>query len=480
MANKYHALSIKIWIAYILFIISTIIQLLIAIIVDVQPSDTTFFRYSIKFNFQPDLPWFTLTGLFLFPFVSSYLSSVSYIKDNPSIVEVYGRKSLLHRIKLEFHLGNPEKLDLSKENITAFLSDLAQGEPIGTYENLEMLLAVGIKTDQLIHKTKSKSVKRVFISDSLVPNAYTLRFIPIPILGQDWIILNRNVVEILNQEEIQAVIAHEIGHTKKYDSWINSILFAPRLILSFVWIFLLLKVGIIIFQDPFSVNSFIRLAFLLSIIASFKIVVKSNMKLIEYAHRNSELIADNYAAKIIDPNILMNALIKIGLRGDIINSIEYELKKYEKIIPEIDFEPIITNLLFLIESSELSREKTIGVIQATFNEQVKHYLFNKYKDRMKQDEITELYNKLISKIKESQIELEESLSNKIILLEPILKHANGLLNNDQIYELIKTINESDSYLFWSEFLEIKNKIPKSNLHPSLSSRIQIIYKNYIL
>ena len=48
------------------------------------------------------------------------------------------------------------------------------------------------------------------MSNELVPNAFTMRILPIPKLGQDWIIINRNIIDILNDDEIKAVVAHEI------------------------------------------------------------------------------------------------------------------------------------------------------------------------------------------------------------------------------------------------------------------------------
>ena len=96
------------------------------------------------------------------------------------MVQIIGPDSLLNRVKMEFHLGNPDKIDYSIENIDHFLEDLAVGQPEGTYENLKMLFGIGVMVENLIETTGVKSIKRVYMSNELVPNAFTMRILPIP------------------------------------------------------------------------------------------------------------------------------------------------------------------------------------------------------------------------------------------------------------------------------------------------------------
>ncbi|NHJ31240.1 MAG: M48 family metalloprotease, partial [Asgard group archaeon] len=66
-----------------------------------------------------------------------------------------------------------------------------------------------------------RSVDRIYLTDTSIPNAMTLDVIPLPIIRSSWIVLDANVLEILDEREIKAVISHELGHVKRLDGIVN-------------------------------------------------------------------------------------------------------------------------------------------------------------------------------------------------------------------------------------------------------------------
>ncbi|NHJ39539.1 MAG: M48 family metalloprotease, partial [Asgard group archaeon] len=73
----------------------------------------------------------------------------------------------------------------------------------------------------LAEEYKIKSVRRVYLTDTSIPNALTIDLIPLPFIRSSWIVLDANLIEILDEREIKAVIVHELGHVKHIDGLIN-------------------------------------------------------------------------------------------------------------------------------------------------------------------------------------------------------------------------------------------------------------------
>ncbi|MHA1355846.1 MAG: M48 family metalloprotease, partial [Candidatus Heimdallarchaeota archaeon] len=71
---------------------------------------------------------------------------------------------------------------------------------------------------ELAEDQNIKSIKRIYLTDTSIPNAMTMDVVPIPGIRSTWIVLDANVLEILDEREIKAVISHELGHVKYFDA----------------------------------------------------------------------------------------------------------------------------------------------------------------------------------------------------------------------------------------------------------------------
>ena len=104
---------------------------------------------------------------------------------------------------------------------------LGFAERIAQLENLSSSVLVGPKQMSSIYNSLSEACKildmeepEVYIKQNPVPNAYTLA-----IRGRKpFIVLHSSIVELLSEKELQAVIAHELGHLKcEHSLWITTL-----------------------------------------------------------------------------------------------------------------------------------------------------------------------------------------------------------------------------------------------------------------
>jgi Zn-dependent protease with chaperone function len=111
------------------------------------------------------------------------------------------------------------------ESITRRLLGLA--EKVAQLDNLSSSVLVGPKQMSSIYNSLSVACKildmeepEVYIKQNPVPNAYNLA-----IRGRKpFIVLHSSIVELLTEKELQAVIAHELGHLKcEHSVWITAL-----------------------------------------------------------------------------------------------------------------------------------------------------------------------------------------------------------------------------------------------------------------
>lgn len=479
--NTYLITRIKRFFIVLLIALFDIFQLWIVLHLQIKAGNNNLTGYVFSLSNRINLTTFTIFYLFLSPFLFSYFSITRSARQG--LVEIVGKGSLYHVVNQQFHPGNPEGRELSEENIQVFLNELARGEPPGTLENLNMLLSLGISVSKIIENSGIKSIKRVFISDQDIPNAFTLRILPIPYLGEDWIILNRNVVDILEPDEIKAVVAHEIAHAARKDSWLNSFLSAPKLMIVFGWSIVFFKLIQIIFEEELTGFSFARVFIVFLFLALMIYSVRIMNLMTDYTYRQSEFLADHYAAKFAGSEELVNALIKIGKRAEVMNSIQRELKWLSEKNAPVNLNELMMFTLNAIPVKELSlRNARFNVI----NMYVRNVLLNTFRS-LKINIPPEQFEKMITDSVNSLLELRETEPIKVLqgnLLisdnqQTIDLQKDENLTRPEIKDLTGQLKQSGKQIFENEVLENLGLLPKTRTHPQISSRIIFLYDSLI-
>ncbi|CAD5244996.1 Zinc metallopeptidase [Thermococcus camini] len=154
---------------------------------------------------------------------------------------------------------------------------------------------------------------RVYILDEYIPTAYSFK---------NTIVLSLGLFEVLDQEEILAVAAHELGHIKNGDTRTFPVLAYGRyLMVMFTGILMLLTRSLVISAAS------------LTLLGLYE-VTRANF------HKEREFQADETALRLLDtPMNLKRALeelkyyedLRIGIKSNVLPSIEPSIERKQKV-----------------------------------------------------------------------------------------------------------------------------------------------------
>ena len=143
-----------------------------------------------------------------------------------------------------------------------------------------------------------------FIDDG-APNAFTYGRTK----NDARIVLTRGIFEMLDEEEVKAVVAHELGHARHYDMLFMTVVQLVPLVLYYVYELLLR--GNIGKSDSSSDNNEGGSAAAVGIVAYVLYIICQYIVL--WLSRTREYFADEFSARTTkNPNALASALVKIG------------------------------------------------------------------------------------------------------------------------------------------------------------------------
>ncbi len=480
--TSYTEVKFKRLLPIVIITLFDLLQLYFILKLDVTSNDVGVRGYSFSIRDGFALNTITIAYLIISPLVLSYFGMINNTS-RPGMVQVLGAKSLYQAVNVAFNQGEFKDIEKTEENIQLYFEKIAKGEPIGTISNLTMIYNIGVLISKLIEESGVKSIKRVYMSDKDIPNAFTLRVIPIPFIGQDWIIINRNLVEVLNENEIRAVTAHEIGHAARYDSWLNVFISVPKWIIIFGWSIVFFKMMLIIFEEGLAGFSLYRAVTVFLFFVIIRLLLNIVQSLTDVFRRNSELLADHYAAKLVGSEILVNGLVKIARRADLINSIQGELEYLMHQSTQIHPNAYLMGTLNKIPPSELSIENVRHKI-------VKDYVTLKLKDTFRALRIQITEENLNILIEESANRLNDILVEQkstklqstpfsIENWKEIDLDKNDYLTNDEILLFADKLKDSKFQTYNSENLAKMGMILESPSHPHINNRIIFINDSLI-
>ncbi|MHA1910238.1 MAG: M48 family metallopeptidase, partial [Candidatus Kariarchaeaceae archaeon] len=189
-----------------------------------------------------------------------------------------------------------------------------------------------VKTVQEVAKKANVTISKIFVTFTHTPNAFTFR---LPFAHGSVININTNLLDVLSEEEIEAVVAHEVAHIKNYDSLLKILLMAPSPFLNLSFFYLYSVIGITILNNLlFHFNLISVMIFTLILGGAYlvtKILAVIMKILLLKSDRKAELLADLFAAKMTSPIITINALIHIGQRVEALCVLMEEFKNMDLI-----------------------------------------------------------------------------------------------------------------------------------------------------
>ncbi len=331
-----------------------------------------------------------------------------------------------------------------------------------------------------------KSIKRIYLTDTSIPNAMTLDVVPLPFIRSSWIVLDANVLEILDERETKAVIAHELGHVKRFDGIVNIFRYGINFYAFIAYLIILLEmVRLIIADVPVALEILVRVGFLLLLIIVIWAFTILNRLLLNYSRRQSELMADYYAAQRIGRNHIINALVLLGQRLDVITAFGTEFRwlgsRENKKDVSREFLQGLKDLPPEELSKEISREKAVHIYVQQRLKNLKEDLYVPFNDDQIQDLTVKASKKLLT-LREEQLEkglvkdrkIASELSKLTIDWFLIDKDKDLYLKDEEVDNLVKEIiGNPDKELFEHDLYPRRAILIRD--HPSMKDRIIFLY-----
>ncbi|MFW9922960.1 MAG: M48 family metallopeptidase [Candidatus Thorarchaeota archaeon] len=382
------------------------------------------------------------------------------------IYRKFRRASLVEVTELGLNGGNDEKilknLRMNPQKIHKWVMDLAEQRNI-------------------------KSIKRVYLTDTSIPNAFTLDVLPLPLIRITWIVLDADVLEILDEREIKAVIAHELGHVKRLDGIINIFRFGINYFVFLTYaIFIVRMFYNIIVEQPFiAINIALKSAFLVVILVILWLFTIISRVLLNFSRRQSELMADYYASQTVGRNHIINALVLLGQRMDVIAAFGTEFRWLGSLEGKDNLtREFIQGLKSLPPeelSKKISREKAVQIYICQRLKNLKEDLLIPFTDKQI-DEFTENASKSLIKIREESVEngfaLDRQRQKEIVKLTIdwllVDKDKDLYLNDEELLQLVKIIKENPNKELFEEDLEKHHSLLGSD-HPTMRERILFLF-----
>jgi Zn-dependent protease with chaperone function len=341
----------------------------------------------------------------------------------------------------------------------------------------------------LAEEYKIKSVRRVYLTDTSIPNALTIDLVPIPFIRSSWIVLDANLIEILDEREIKAVIVHELGHVRHIDGIVNLFRYGMNYFVFIAYSLRLLQmIDILIIErsDPeLALTITLRIGFLLLVLLILFGLTILNRVIMNYSRRQAELMADYYSAKKIGRNHIINALIILGQRLEVVSAFGTEFKWLGKRENRKDvtreFLQGIKDLPAEELSKDISRRRALEIYVSQRLKNLKDDLFVPLTGEKIQQLAEKACLKLLNK-REEEIEkglikdrkLKSELQKLTIDWLTLDKDKDQYLKDDEIDLLIKEIiGNPNKELFEIELYHRRYVLGRD--HPSMRDRILFVY-----
>jgi Zn-dependent protease with chaperone function len=177
------------------------------------------------------------------------------------------------------------------------------------------------------------NVEKIYLMESPLPNAFTFS---LPFIGSV-VVVHSNTLEVLNAEEVQAIIAHELGHIKNRDSIVNIFTRMPSFFVDLIYIYVYIRLVLAILTSALIGDFYLAGIRVVALVAFFllsRIFAALSRYFMQKGSRAAELLGDYHAASVLGHEATINALIRLGQRVEAITALFEEINWLESLNPE--------------------------------------------------------------------------------------------------------------------------------------------------
>lgn len=249
--------------------------------------------------------------------------------------------------------------------------------------------------------------------------------------------------------------------------------------------------GAIILNNPFGLDSILRVITIIAFLFVIRVLMNAGVRFTTYAYRRTELLADYYAAELVGSEDLINALIKIGQRAEVIRSINVELEWIDKRFEDFPTEAMAMRILNFFDPGETDKEKAREFAISFYVRTKLNQVFSGFRIPIDDEKFNEYVKEAAKNVmQERGIQISEDRAAKILgpeRLEEMTKNwrevdfdQNERLDREEIKALVEDMKESGKSIFETEALEKMGVVAGRKTHPQVSQRITFLYDNLLV
>ena len=400
----------KKWQAIYAFLIMDVIQILLVSVLYVgHPIFVLGFDFS---NSNPLISVSLFVGISMMQIAMLYITASSMLRQ-PDLIKLYP----------DFNQDTDWKSRYSRDDIVKWIQDLA--------------------------KQSNVKVDRIYIMNSPLPNAFTFN---LPLFGSI-VVVHSNTLEVLNEEEVKAIIAHELGHIVNRDSIVQIFTRMPSFFIDliYLYIYVLLVVGVAsaVFLDGDFVLAGIRLLVLGGFFLVSRILATISQLFMRKASRYAELMSDYHAASVLGHEATINALIRLGQRVEAITVLIEEVRWLESLNPERNGRITNTELMQIITHYPLDgidEKNAKAVAPGVFLSTKLKNLRDVYGVEMTDEQIQEAVNSAIPNLQKKRDDAtpvsDTPKEGQIIDWRKVDYDKDRRLSTDELADLLKILREN--------------------------------------
>ncbi|MFW9945183.1 MAG: M48 family metalloprotease, partial [Candidatus Sifarchaeia archaeon] len=173
-----------------------------------------------------------------------------------------------------------------------------------------------VEWTQEVAKKCEVSVRTIYLMKSPLPNAFTFS---LPGLGST-VAVHSNILDILQPDEVKAILAHEVGHISNRDSVIQIFARMPAFFVDTIYLYIYLRIVMGITNAIFLHSNLewagIRIGMLLVFFFFSRFLSVITQAVMQKGSREAELLSDYHAAEMVGVEPTINGLIRLGQRSE--------------------------------------------------------------------------------------------------------------------------------------------------------------------
>jgi len=287
------------------------------------------------------------------------------------------------------------------------------------------------------------------------------------------IYLNSILFLSLNEKELKAIITHELAHFYRYQHPLRR---APSLINTALGILFIIGLETISFtlEKPWS-YSFLNTIFILT--PAFFILLYTIYKVPKKTDHYLEYLADLKAAEICEPLSIINALLKIGTRLEVMHRMLEEAVNYVEKNPSADFNDVMKE----IDKEFRTKIFPIKKAKAKVRPLLKKHKINQSDNtaaKLKLNEGTDKrLNNKINQLKKLKKQFGTDAAWNIIRWEAFDTHIHdNWIDEKELPLLIKALKNDQSLMLFAVFSDNEQNALEID-HPTFRNRLLFIAEN---